>query len=56
MVWHGGLSGSAPIKVAEKSHLSKLLDGTDIHISNIPDSISLSETVFSNMVHGWIDR
>lgn len=49
MVWHGGLSGSAPIKVAEESHLSNLLNGTEMHVSNIPDSISLSETVFSNM-------
>ena len=25
MVWHGGMSGSAPIKVAEKGHLSSLI-------------------------------
>ena len=49
MVWHGGISGSAPIKVAEKSHLLDLLEGTKLNIENIPDMISLSETIFSNM-------
>ena len=46
MVWHGGLSGSAPIKVAEKGHLSSLLSNSDF---SFPDMISLSETIFSNM-------
>ncbi len=39
MVWHGGLSGSAPLKVAEQSHF--LVDKIGV--------ISLSETVFSQM-------
>jgi short-chain fatty acids transporter len=38
MVWHGGLSGSAPLKVAEKGHF----------LENTIGVISLSETVFSN--------
>tara|TARA_B100000700_G_C15056236_1_gene862984 strand:- start:2756 stop:4123 length:1368 start_codon:yes stop_codon:yes gene_type:complete len=46
MVWHGGLSGSAPIKVAEQGHLSSLLSNSDFSFPNI---ISLSETIFSNM-------
>ena len=46
MVWHGGLSGSAPIKVAEKDHLSSLLSDANFLF---PDMISLSETVFSNI-------
>ena len=46
MVWHGGLSGSAPIKVAEQGHLSSLLSNSDF---SFPDMISLSETIFSNM-------
>ncbi len=39
MVWHGGLSGSAPLKVAEKGHF----------LSDKIGVIPLSETVFSNM-------
>lgn len=27
MVWHGGISGSAPIKVAESGHLKGLMEG-----------------------------
>ena len=46
MVWHGGLSGSAPIKVAEQGHLSSLLSNSDF---SFPVIISLSETIFSNM-------
>ena len=46
MVWHGGLSGSAPIKAATKNHLL-----TDLQISSeiVPDIILLSETIFSPM-------
>lgn len=40
MVWHGGLSGSAPLKVSESGHLSSL---TTI---NVPDFISTSQTIF----------
>jgi short-chain fatty acids transporter len=39
MVWHGGLSGSAPIKVAEKGHFLQGQIGV----------ISMSETIFSFM-------
>jgi len=39
MVWHGGISGSAPIKIAEKGHF--LADKIGV--------ISQSETVFSTM-------
>lgn len=39
MVWHGGLSGSAPIKVAEPNHF----------LVNQMGQIPLSETVFSTM-------
>ncbi|MBA3900577.1 MAG: short-chain fatty acid transporter [Bacteroidetes bacterium] len=39
MVWHGGLSGSAPIKVAEKGHF----------LENELGIISQSETIFSTM-------
>jgi short-chain fatty acids transporter len=39
MVWHGGLSGSAPLSVAEASHFLVEQTGT----------ISINETVFSKM-------
>ncbi len=45
MVWHGGLSGSAPIKAAEKGSLEKLLPHSNLGVDHIP----LSETVFSSM-------
>lgn len=51
MVWHGGLSGSAPIKAAESGHLKSLMSGIigNDSSTHLPNSISLSETVFSNM-------
>ena len=39
MVWHGGISGSAPIKIAEKGHFLEEQMGV----------ISQSETIFSSM-------
>ncbi|WP_196894393.1 short-chain fatty acid transporter [Aureivirga marina] len=50
MVWHGGLSGSAPLKVAEAGHLEKLLKGTSLQ--SIPEYIPTNTTIFSvsNMV------
>ena len=39
MVWHGGISGSAPIKIAEKGHFLEEQIGV----------ISQSETIFSSM-------
>ncbi|MCW8982181.1 MAG: TIGR00366 family protein [Altibacter sp.] len=49
MIWHGGMSGSAPLKVAESGHLASLMDGVGdaAFISVLPDSISFSETIFS---------
>ena len=46
MVWHGGLSGSAPIKVAEEGHLSSLLSNSNFSAPSIlvdSDSISSEE-------------
>ncbi|MDC6365434.1 MULTISPECIES: short-chain fatty acid transporter [Flavobacteriaceae] len=50
MVWHGGISGSAPIKVAEAGHLKGLLEGVSSSevLSKLPESISTSLTVFSS--------
>lgn len=39
MVWHGGISGSAPIKIAEKGHF----------LENQMGVISQSDTIFSSM-------
>lgn len=47
LVWHGGLSGSAPLKVAESGHLQELV-GTAEWATELPASIGLRETVFSS--------
>ena len=39
MIWHGGLSGSAPLKVAESNHF----------LSDISGIVPVSETIFSGM-------
>lgn len=45
MIWHGGMSGSAPLKVAESSHLKEMLDSEVA--KQVPDLISTSQTIFS---------
>lgn len=47
MVWHGGLSGSAPLKAAESGHLTELTQG--LSISALPNAIPLEDSVFSTM-------
>lgn len=47
MVWHGGLSGSAPIKVAEAGHLADLAAIAGIDPSLLPATLPLGLTVFS---------
>jgi short-chain fatty acids transporter len=46
MIWHGGLSGSALIKIAEPGHLTTLIADSKLAL---PETIGLSETVFSKM-------
>jgi len=49
MVWHGGISGSAPLKVSEAGHLTNLMEGvlsTDV-LASLPDTISTGDTVLS---------
>ncbi len=41
MVWHGGISGSAPLKVAEKGHLATMTS------EPVPEFISTQATIFS---------
>ena len=49
MVWHGGISGSAPLKVAENGHLASLMTGIgDVNLSStLPNLIPFSDTIFS---------
>ena len=51
MVWHGGISGSAPIKVAEEGHISSLMSSivSPEQLQLLPDPVSFSDTVFSSM-------
>ena len=50
MVWHGGISGSAPLKVAEKGHIAGLFTGIseDSFLSRLPDSIPTDSTIFAS--------
>jgi short-chain fatty acids transporter len=48
LVWHSGLSGSAPLKVAESGHLASLYPAGEKWPTPIPDTISISETVFNS--------
>lgn len=48
MVWHGGLSGSAPLKVAEAGHLASLLQTSELSVK-LPEFISLEMTTFGSL-------
>ena len=49
MIWHGGMSGSAPLKVAEEGHLASLMNGiaSPEIIAQIPNKITDGQTIFS---------
>ncbi|MDM9631355.1 short-chain fatty acid transporter [Robiginitalea aurantiaca] len=49
MIWHGGISGSAPIKVSEPGHLANLMGGASGAggASLYPETIPTSLTIFS---------
>lgn len=49
MVWHGGISGSAPLKASEPGHLASLLEGLlpPSDLAGFPATIPSSETIFS---------
>ena len=49
MVWHGGISGSAPLKVSESGHLADLMATFQESslLKRLPELISTSQTVFS---------
>ena len=49
MVWHGGLSGSIPLKIAEKNHFEEVIIKSEL-LNQLPSSgINFSETVLSSM-------
>jgi short-chain fatty acids transporter len=49
MVWHGGISGSAPIKINEDGHIAAIMrDVSSPELLNqIPEVIDYSQTIFS---------
>ncbi|SKB37990.1 short-chain fatty acids transporter [Salegentibacter salinarum] len=48
MVWHGGMSGSAPLKAAQNGHLASLFPGADSEfLSQLPNNLPTSCTIFS---------
>ena len=47
LVWHSGLSGSAPLKVAEPGHLMSLYPNGANWTTPIEEAISISRTVFT---------
>jgi len=49
MVWHGGISGSAPIKINEDGHIKSIMKfvSSEEALAKIPSIITYSETVFS---------
>ena len=48
LVWHGGLGGSAPLKVAESGHLASLIPYAT-WLDEVPDALTLSQTALT----GW---
>ena len=52
LVWHGGISGSAPLKVSESGHLASLVGNQNL---GLPDFIPATETIFSweNLACFW---
>jgi short-chain fatty acids transporter len=50
MIWHGGISGSSLVKVAESGHLKQLLNNHQAQLAEtMPDKITFTATVFSGM-------
>ena len=50
MVWHGGISGSAPIKAAEEGNLKNLVENVPrIDLAALPNQVGMNETIFSTM-------
>ncbi len=50
MIWHGGISGSAPLKVSESGHLASFMSTIKDPVlkAQLPDLIPFSQTIFSS--------
>lgn len=48
MVWHGGMSGSAPLKAAETGHLRQLFEADPTIAAQLPSFLSTEFTIFSS--------
>lgn len=48
MVWHGGLSGSAPVKANEPGHIKAIMAGLQTD-NPLPELIPIEDTIFSSM-------
>lgn len=50
MVWHAGISGSAPLKAAEEGHIASLFSGpgSEEIVAQLPRYISTDSTIFSS--------
>ncbi len=51
MIWHAGISGSAPLKVAENGHIQSLFrsTGNEAMLASLPSAITTDMTIFA----GW---
>jgi len=51
MVWHGGISGSSLVKVAEENHLRDMMTGiySEEQLASLPSVIPFDQTVFGEM-------
>lgn len=47
MVWHSGISGSAPLDAAGSGRIRELLTNTSINSTSLPNAIDTSSTIFS---------
>lgn len=50
MIWHGGISGSAPLKISESGHLVSIMEEAGITglADKLPDLIAFDQTIFSS--------
>jgi short-chain fatty acids transporter len=50
LIWHGGISGSAPTKAMEEHALTSMMHNAGYEISSqLPDSVAISHTLFSSL-------
>jgi short-chain fatty acids transporter len=50
LIWHGGISGSAPTKAMEENAIRSMMENAGYQVSNqLPESVSIAETLFSSL-------